>query len=142
MLPEFLFQLYNIAILPAWLVLMIWPDKPWLKVMIQGVMVFLALSYLTFLVTSFVTAHQPPDFSSLSGLILALSGPWGMLTGWLHYLCFDLWVGFYLSGQARQHGFPNALRILVLFFVLMTGPFGWLIFHIIQSLRPPVSRQN
>jgi Domain of unknown function (DUF4281) len=142
MQPEFLFQLYNTAILPAWIALMIWPGKSWVESFIKGVMLFLALSYVVCLIISFSNAPQPPDFSSLEGLIQALSGPWGMLTGWIHYLCFDLWVGLQLNKEAHQKGYPPFLRIPVLFFVLMTGPLGWLIFQIIKAVRPGTPTAN
>jgi hypothetical protein len=139
MQPEFLFQFYNIAILPAWMALMIWPGKAWVDSLVKVVMLVLAISYVICLAISFSSTPQPPDFSSLAGLIQALSGPWGMLTGWIHYLCFDLMVGLQLNKEAHEKGFSTPLRVAVLFFVLMTGPFGWLVFQILKALRPAKS---
>jgi hypothetical protein len=53
--------------------------------------------------------------------------PWGALAGWVHYLCFDLFVGRWIMNDAPDGGYRLAP---VLFLTLMLGPVGLLLYTI------------
>jgi hypothetical protein len=67
---------------------------------------------------------------SLEGVRRGLSSRQGALAGWAHMLALDLFTGAWIYRQAQQLRAPAWLRIAALFFTLMTGPFGLLIFLI------------
>jgi hypothetical protein len=63
------------------------------------------------------------------GSIAALLGtPEGATIGWVHFLAFDLFVGRWAYLDSRTHGFSAWLVSPILFFVLMFGPLGLLLY--------------
>ena len=67
------------------------------------------------------------DFSSLAGVMRLFDDPWSALAGWVHYLCFDLFVARWIMNDAPDGGYRLAP---VLFLTLMFGPVGLLIYTI------------
>ena len=51
-----------------------------------------------------------------------------LLAGWIHYLAFDLFVGGWIVRDSQDHEISHVLVVPCLFFTLMTGPFGLLIY--------------
>jgi hypothetical protein len=51
-----------------------------------------------------------------------------LLAGWIHYLAFDLFVGGWIVRDSQEHEISHLLVVPCLFFTLMTGPFGLLIY--------------
>ncbi len=56
--------------------------------------------------------------------------PWGALAGWVHYLCFDLFVGRFIMNDAPEGGYRLAP---VLFLTLMAGPVGFLLYGVARG---------
>ena len=50
--------------------------------------------------------------------------PWGALTGWVHYLCFDAFVARWMVNQAPDAGYKLSWSIATMMF----GPIGLLVF--------------
>lgn len=64
------------------------------------------------------------SFTSLEGVMALFRFPLVAFVGWVHYLCFDLFVGRWIMNDAPEGGY----RLLpVLFLTLMVGPAGWLL---------------
>lgn len=76
-----------------------------------------------------------PDFSTLAGVQQLLSSPGGATIGWIHYLAFDLFVGLWVARNADKYGFPRWLQIPILFFVLMLGPLGLVLYLLLRFTR-------
>ena len=70
------------------------------------------------------------DFSSLKGVMRLFDSEIGTFVGWVHYLCFDLFVGRWIMNDAPQGGYRLAP---VLFLTLMFGPAGLLSYLIGRS---------
>ena len=68
------------------------------------------------------------DIMTLEGVRSGLSSPQGALAGWAHMLALDLFTGAWIFRQCRRFDAPDWVRIPALFFTLMTGPFGLLLF--------------
>ena len=86
--------------------------------------------YLSFLIAAifFVDGAEGAGMSSLGGVMAIFSRPVGILTGWTHYLVFDLFVGAWISRDALARRIPHLLVVPCLFFTLMFGPVGLLLY--------------
>ena len=69
-----------------------------------------------------------PDVMSLGGIQTFLSTPSGTLAAWAHMLALDLFTGGWIYRQAQRLHAPAWVRVGSLFFTLMSGPFGLLLF--------------
>jgi hypothetical protein len=58
-----------------------------------------------------------------------------LLAGWVHYLAFDLLIGFYISRSAQAHNLSHWLVIPCLILTFMFGPCGYLLYRIIQQIK-------
>lgn len=65
---------------------------------------------------------------TLEPIAALLGTPLGATTGWAHFLAFDLFVGRWAYLESRERGFNPWLVSPTLFFVLMSGPFGLLLY--------------
>ena len=62
------------------------------------------------------------------------SHPNGVLTGWTHYLVFDLFVGAWIGRDALRRGVSHFLVVPSLFFSFMFGPVGLVIYLASRAL--------
>ena len=76
-----------------------------------------------------------PDFTTLAGVQKLLASPGGATVGWIHYLAFDLFVGLWVARNADKYGFARWIQILILLFVLMSGPFGLVLYLLLRFTR-------
>jgi hypothetical protein len=133
---EMIFRFVNAYPMPLWLAMMLAP-KHWLtKRAARSSSVFglAAVNYLLALfmgVRSGTSQYQGlPDFTSLDGISAGLSTREGALGAWSHMLALDLFTGAWIYRQCRRLNAPAWVRVPALFFTLMTGPFGLLLFLI------------
>ena len=137
MTPETMFLICNNGVLPAWLLLALAPNWRWTQWIVHAIWIpgLLGFAYLW----AMLSAGTPPEgggFGSLAGVMLLLSSPHAALAGWIHYLAFDLFVGAWESRDARRLGISPLLVVPCLFFTLMAGPVGLLLYGILRlSLR-------
>lgn len=75
------------------------------------------------------------DFSSLAGVQALLSSDGGATIGWIHYLAFDLFVGIWVARNADKYGFARWIQVPILFFVLMLGPLGLVLYLLLRFTR-------
>jgi len=79
-------------------------------------------------------AGRPPaDFTTLSGVMALFDSPGGATIGWIHYLAFDLFVGTWIARNADLHDIARWLQVPVLFFALMAGPIGLLLYLLLRQ---------
>lgn len=138
-----LFEIANLVALVGWLMLALAPVRRALLVNAARVVgVGLAVTYTVLLAGVLLTlgdAGRELDFSSLEGVTTAFAQPEGVLVGWVHYLAFDLWVGAWEVEDAERRGLPHWALLPCLFFTLMFGPFGLLLYLAIS--RSPLARR-
>ena len=133
--PATAFQIVQLLPLPLWAVWIFLPrsaasrylataEWPW---------VVLAGAYLACFVMAIASGGKigPDSFSSLSGMMGLFASPWGALTGWVHYLCFDTFVARLIVNQAPNAGYRLAPVLLA---TMMFGPMGLLAFYIARPL--------
>ena len=129
---ESIFSFVNILVLPFWLLLMFAPGSRLTARLVHGPLIPLVLGVVYSIglgaVMFFHQGKTGGGFGSLAALGLAFSAPAAALVGWVHYLIFDLFVGAWQTRDAERLGMPHAVRIPCLFFTLMAGPFGLLLY--------------
>jgi Domain of unknown function (DUF4281) len=129
MRPETAFQICQLLPLPIWFIWIVLPrtalarhlaraDWPW---------IVLASAYVACFVGAVATGGElgPESFASLSGMMRLFDAPWGALTGWVHYLCFDTFVARWMVSRAPDSGYRLSP---VLIATMMFGPIGLLAF--------------
>lgn len=136
MSPDGLFAFFNVAVLPAWVLLAVAPGWIWTRRLVNAVWIpfLLTAVYLCAL----VSAGPPPEgagFSTLAGVMVLFTSPMAVLAGWVHYLAFDLFVGSWEARDAQRHGIGRGWMILPLFSTLMAGPVGLSLYLAIRWVK-------
>ena len=140
-----LLTLINLSVLPAWILLIFAPRWAWTDRLIHSGLypVCLGLAYLAFMVGAlfFGTNEDPVDFMTLEGIAAIFTHPFGILTAWVHYLVFDLFVGMWEARDARRRGLAHWKLVPCLFLTFMAGPIGLLLYFILRGewrIDPPL----
>jgi len=141
-----LFVLTNVIAFACWAMLAFLPRRPIVMatVLFFGVGI-LCLVYAGMFVALFgglanpvrVAGAPQPDLLdySLPGLRALFMSDGGIVLGWTHYLAFDLFVGQWIARDADNKGFHRLVQLPFLFFTLMTGPIGLLLWLIVRERR-------
>ena len=148
----FLFTLTNVIAFAAWAMLAFLPRKP---MVMAGVLFFgvglLCLAYAAMFIALFgglidpdrVAGAPEPDLSnySIEGIRALFMSDGRIVLGWTHYLVFDLFVGLWIARDADAKGFSRLIQWPILFFTLMAGPIGLLLWLIIRERRARAAAQ-
>lgn len=142
---EQIFSAMSLLAMAGWLCLVLAPlRRPALIAAARVIAAGLALAYVI-LIARGMTAPGGPSgggFDSLAGVMILLSTPAVMLPAWIHYLCFDLWVGTWAAEDAPKAGVPHWLMIPVFGLTFMFGPAGllaYLLIRLLMRVRKPAS---
>jgi hypothetical protein len=127
-----LFQVANVLPLPIWALWILAPRSAASRALARALWPWqiLAALYLVCLVAALGGAgggQGSLDFGSLAGVMRLFDDPWGALTGWVHYLCFDLFVARWIVNDAPDAGYRLAPVLLL---TLMFGPVGLLLYSL------------
>ena len=138
---DLIFSITNSFALLMWLILAFAPRRTAImNGLFYGGVGLLALVYALIIIplmTGLIDGGSggTPDFSTLAGVQQLLSSPGGATIGWIHYLAFDLFVGLWVARNADRYGFARWLQIPILFFVLMLGPLGLVLYLLLRFTR-------
>jgi Domain of unknown function (DUF4281) len=127
---ERIFQLVNASVLPFWLLMLIAPRWKITRKLMENNAIFIALggAYTAMLATGVATnpsGMKAVMMPNLTGLTKLFSQREGTLTGWTHFLAFDLFVGRWIYLDSLEKGKPARLSILGSF---LAGPLGLLFY--------------
>lgn len=142
---EILFNLSNLLILPFWLLMILAPGWRGTQRLMATMwpVVALALIYAGLLLTQLGGAAGNLLNPTLAGIAGLLGTPAGAATGWVHFLAFDLFVGRWAYLDSRARGLSAWLVSPGLFFILMAGPLGLLLYLLVRQFGPQAgSPQN
>lgn len=136
--PALVFSIATYGVMPFWLLLAVAPGWKGTQIAVHSVFapVVLGLTYLwLFAGGAFFGADVPEggNFQSLQGVMTLFTVPEAVLAGWVHYLVFDLFVGAWQARDAKRRGVNHLLLIPCLFFTLMLGPIGLLLYLILRA---------
>lgn len=128
MSPETVFQIAQPVALAGWLMLIFAPLMPQLADRVAGfaVPILLALVYAVMLVVYMPEGEG--GFGSLPEVMKLFTVPGLAMTGWLHYLAFDLFIGGWEVRTARREDISHWLVLPCLGLTLLAGPIGLLLF--------------
>ena len=141
-----IFTLTNVVALLGWAMLAVLPRSRTVNSVIMYACVgLLCLAYAAVFVSLFgglvdparVAGAPEPDLSnySVEGIRALFMSDGGIVLGWTHYLAFDLFVGLWIARDADAKGFSRLTQLPILFFTLMAGPIGLLLWLVIRERR-------
>lgn len=118
----------------GWLFLIVVPKRQ-LAVHVAGVFfpLLLALMYFYFIFTNIQGAEG--GFGSLADVATLFQKQELLLAGWIHYLCFDLFIGAWEVRDSQAHGIPHLVVIPCLIMTFMLGPIGLLFYFAIRTAK-------
>lgn len=139
-----IFQLSGLLTIPLWILMIFLPKWNVTQRMMQSPWVIAPAAVLyTLLVLPMAMTVLPavvkPELDVIQGF---LSEPMGATVAWVHFLAFDLFVGRWIYLESRKRGISPWLAGPVLFFVLMLGPFGALLYLLMRVPHPQVVRTD
>ena len=141
--PDFLFSLANSVAAAGWALLVLAPRwRGTRAVVLNGALpLLLAAAYAALI--GYQTAAHPVSgagFGSLGEVSALFREPWALLAGWVHYLCFDLWLGAWQTQDAQRRGVPHGLLVPCLVATFLLGPLGLLLYCGVRRLARPVPK--
>lgn len=132
MTPDYIFKIASTIVLPAWLLLMFASNWKWTSRIVVGVVVtILSITYALFALPMF-SAEMFDSFGTLEGVMNLFTDPASVLIGWIHYLAFDLMVGWFIVNDARREAINRWFLIPCLLFTFMLGPVGFLLYLLLR----------
>ena len=126
---ETIYQLCNLAILPAWLALLFAPEhRATERFVHSGGVSALFCAVYSYLLFSGIGGESQGGFSTLADLSLMFSRPEAALVGWVHYVALDLMIGSWELKDMARCGVSMRWRFLILPLTLLLAPFGLLVY--------------
>jgi hypothetical protein len=131
---ERIFSLASAIATLGWLFLIFVPKRP-LFLHVAGVFfpLILALMYLYLIAMNIRGAEG--GFGSLADVSSLFLQRELLLAAWIHFLCFDLFIGAWEVRDAQRHGLPHLVVIPCLIMTFMLGPIGLLFYFAIRSAK-------
>ena len=121
-----------------WLLLIVlpkWKVTQWL-INYPVVPLMLSVIYVVYIAGFFTI--QGGGFSSIQAVRVLFSDDRLLLAGWVHYLAFDLLIGFSIIKSAQVKSVSHWVVIPCLALTFMFGPCGFLLYQIIQKIKKSV----
>jgi hypothetical protein len=133
---ETIFNLSNFFVLPFWLLVIFLPHWRWTQRILRThwPVVILALVYALLLTTQIGAGAASLLNPTLAGIASLLGTEAGAMVAWVHFLAFDLFVGRWAYLDSREQEFSAWWVSPTLFFTLMAGPLGLLLYLLGRGL--------
>jgi hypothetical protein len=127
-----LFSFANSYAFLGWFLLFSAPNWKHTQTIVKyGILIVLGLIY-SVLVLKGIQNFNISDFSTLSNVKKLFSQEEALLAGWIHYLCFDLFVGAYIVRKSIELKINRLIYSLILPFTFMFGPIGLVLFTVVS----------
>ena len=134
---ETIYLLANWGVIPFWLMLIIMPYHGLTDFLVQSIVVPLILavaySYLTYnlyLENSVFDGFEL--YSGLDGLYSMFSNENLLLIFWLHFLALSLFLGAWMTKDAKKFFIPKIILIPSLIITYFTGPVGLVFYWLLR----------
>jgi len=137
---ETLFKISGLFVLPFWFLMIVAPHWKGTQRLLKSPVVIIApvIAYVILVLPQIgrllpkVMGPQLPEIAALLGT------PEGATIGWMHFLAFDLFVGRWVYLDSRERGISAWLMAPILFFILMLGPLGFLLYLCVLAIKNAV----
>ena len=131
---ETLFSVAGSIAAVGWLTLAVVPRQPFTQIISAVIApLVLALVYLYLIAMHFNGAEG--GFGSLADVATLFQKRELLLAGWIHYLCFDLFIGSWEIRDSQKHCIPHLVMIPCLLMTFMLGPIGLLFYFAIRTAK-------
>jgi len=127
---EKVFSLSSALVMPFWFLMILFPHWRWTNRVMQSLLILvpIALLYALLVLPRFAYIFIEVANPTLSGISALLGTPDGATIAWVHFLAFDLFVGRWVYLNSRKNSISAWIMAPVLFFCLMLGPIGLLLY--------------
>jgi len=132
---DLIFSLANYSVMPFWALLIFVPRARITEILVHsGVApLLLGLTYTGFMVNGMIVGGpEGAGMGSLQALMIGFSDPQAVVTGWVHYLAFDLFVGAWTVRDAQRVGIPHLAIIIPVLLTFAAGPLGLMIYLVMR----------
>ena len=123
----------NAIALWGWIALLASPWFPVWSDRIAGVAIPLLLAVAYVIMAVLFLARAEGGYFTLDGVIQLFSTREVVLTGWLHVLAFDLFIGAWITRTARAEAIAFAWVVPCLILAFAIGPAGLLAFFGVRA---------
>lgn len=136
--PQSVFQLANLLPLVGWSWLIVWlffPIALRLKTQYLGLVLPFALSMLYGSLMLVNAGSAEGGFDSLSNVMLLFNNAGIALAGWVHFLAFDLLIGWGIVQHSVTTRLQRPVVIVCLLMTFILGPAGLCLYGALQLAR-------
>ena len=125
MTPDNIYAFLNLAVLPAWALLLVLPRHRITQRLIHAIWIPLLLTPL-YVWALFFGAPEPEGagFGDLQSLMILFQSPTAVIAGWVHYLVFDLFIGAWIVRDAGRHQMHHGIILPCILGTMLFGPVG------------------
>ncbi len=127
-----LYLAINGLVLPAWFLLIFLPSSRLTRQLVHSGLypVVFGVIYIAFISRALILGEgaEGSGFGSLEAVMRVFDTPAGLLTGWTHYLVFDLFVGAWIGRDALQRAVAHWVRVPGQLGCFLLGPIGLLLY--------------
>ena len=140
---ENLFKISGLFVLPFWLLMIVAPYWRVTMRIIKSPFVIIApvIAYVILVLPQIGTLLPKVMGPKLPEISALLGTPEGATIAWMHFLAFDLFVGRWAYLDNRDRGISAWLMAPILFFILMLGPFGFLLYMIVRLIWAKINHE-
>ncbi len=132
---ETIFSSVGILSFVGWGALAISPLNPRVMILSARIVgVLLAIAYVLLLGAGW-GVEPAVGYGSLAGVMNGMAAPSHMMTGWTHFLAFDLLIGSWIVERARASEINHLLVIPCLALTFLFGPAGFLLFLALEAVQ-------
>ncbi|NNK82991.1 MAG: DUF4281 domain-containing protein [Flavobacteriaceae bacterium] len=141
MTPSSVFSIANTMAFIMWLLLIILPNWKTTRFLIdfKVIPILLSILYAIYIISSIISGPAM-DFSSLEAVMHLFTIENAVLSGWLHYLVFDLLVGMWILDENKKLKIPHAILVPCLIGTFLIGPIGFLIYMVVRAYKIQTQR--
>lgn len=132
---ETIFSSVGILSIVGWGALIASPLKPRIMIRVaQAVGILLAIAYVLLLGAGWGVEPEV-GYGSLAGVMNGMTAQSHMMTGWTHFLAFDLLIGSWIVERARASEINHLLVVPCLAVTFLFGPAGFLLFLALEAVH-------
>ena len=130
------FSLVNMLAMLMWIFMIIAPKWKVTRFLIDFKVVPIALaSIYAIYIFKAIQIGGMMDFGSLASVMALFTEENAVLSGWVHYLVFDLLIGMWMLEQNKKLNINQFILVPCLLFTFMMGPIGFLLFTIVKTVK-------